>query len=391
VARALIVCSDMRKARSRGWLGLLGLLGPGLLAACVGAAPPTPGGDDDVVDDAPVQVQRVSGKAMDYFVAGTSLQGASLATDGIDPPRLGTSSADGAFVIDDLPVGSQLFFSVSRTGYRPTRNLVAIADAAVVQDLYLMSAVDIGRQYATDGGKTPKAGTAFVVADLQRNNGTPLSGIPLTSVKLVDAANAPVAGVIGPYSFGATGDITPAATQTEAHGGKARVAFLDVPAGRFSLKVTFTDGQGQQQTISTPITTAADGATLVRSGGASSTAGGGGTGGGGGSPANPRFVADIFPRLQTAANNGRGCANCHAVNGVGSVAVFNALATDVLAAMKAKPGMIDLTTPASSLLLTKPLYEAPPAVQNHPNATFVDATDPDYKLMLLWIQQGALP
>jgi len=29
-------------------------------------------------------------------------------------------------------------------------------------------------------------------------------------------------------------------------------------------------------------------------------------------------------------------------------------------------------------------------VQNHPNATFVDANDPDYKRILLWIQQGAL-
>jgi hypothetical protein len=382
----------MRNARSPGRLGLLGFLGPGLVAACVGGAPPPTGDDDDNPGDVPAQVQRVSGKAMDYFVAGTPLTGVTLASDGIDPPLMVTSAADGAFAVDEVPVGSQLFFSASRTGYRPTRNLVAIADAAVVQDVYLMSAVDISRQYATDGGKTPKAGTAFVVADLQRNNGTPLSGVPLTSVKLVDTANAPVAGVIGPYSFGATGDIAPVVTQTEAHGGKARVAFLDVPAGRFSLKVTFTDGQGQQQTITTPVTTVADGATLVRSGGTGSTVGGGGTGaGGGGPPANPRFVADIFPRLQTAANGGRGCANCHTVGGIGSVAVFNALAADVLASMKAKTGLLDLAAPANSLLLTKPLYEAPPAVQNHPNATFVDATDPDYKLILLWLQQGALP
>jgi len=109
-----------------------------------------------------------------------------------------------------------------------------------------------------------------------------------------------------------------------------------------------------------------------------------------GSPAAPRFTADIYPRLQTAANGGRGCANCHTVGGQGAVAVFNALPSDVLAALKAKPGLLDLTTPANSLLLTKPLYEQPPLVQNHPNATFVDANDPDYKRILLWIQQGAL-
>jgi hypothetical protein len=382
----------MHSLRSLGLLGLLGLLGPGLLAACVGGAPPPPDDGDDEPTDVPAQVQRVSGKAMDYFVPGTPLQGATLTTDGIDPPRMATSATDGAFAMDDVPVGSQLFFSAARANYRPTRNQVAVADAAVVQDVYLMSTTDINRQYASDGGKTPAAGRAFVVADLQRNNGTPLAGVPLTSVKLVDAANAPAPGVIGPYSFGATGDIAPAATQTEAHGGKARVAFLDVPAGRFSLKVTYLDGQGQQQTLTTPVTTVEGGATLVRAGG---TGGGGGTaggaGGGGGGTLNPRFATDVFPRLQTAANGGRGCANCHAVGGQGAVAVFNALPTDVLAALKAKPGLLDLATPANSLLLTKPLYEAPPAPQNHPNATFVDATDPDYKLILLWIQQGAQP
>jgi hypothetical protein len=381
----------MRNLRSLGPLGLLGLLGPGVLAACVGEAPPPPGtgdGDDDP-GDVPAQVQRVSGKALDYFVPATALQ-ATLTTDGIDPPRTATSATDGAFAIDELPVGSQLFFSAARAGYRPTRNLVAIADAAVVQDVYLMSTTDINRQYAT-AGKTPVAGRAFVVADLQRNNGTPLAGVPLTSIKLVDAANAPVAGVLGPYIFGATGDIAPAATQTETHGGKTRVAFLDVPAGRASLQVTFLDGAGQQQTLTTPVTTVADGATLVRSGGTGGTGGtAGGTGGGGGA-LNPRFTTDVFPRLQTAANGGRGCANCHTVGGLGAIAVFNALPTDVLAALKAKPGLLNLTTPADSLLLSKPLYEAPPALQNHPNATFVDANDPDYKLILLWIQQGAQP
>jgi hypothetical protein len=379
----------MRTARS---LGLLGLLGSGLLAACVGGAPPPVTGDDDVddPDGAPAQAQRVSGTAMDYFVPGTPLQGVALVTDGIDPPRMATTSAGGGFAIADLPVGSQLFFSASRSGYRPTRNQIAIADAAVEQDIYLMSMTDVNRQYAT-GGKTPAAGRAFVVAELQRPNGTPLTGVLLTSIKLVGAADAPVPGVFGPYSFGATGDIAPAVTQTETHGGKARVAFLDVPAGSFSLKVTFQDGQGLPQTLTAPITTVADGATLVRAGGMGDTGGGTGAGGGGAGTPTPRFAADIFPRLQTAANGGRGCANCHTAGGLGAIAVLNTLPADVLAALKAKPGLLDLATPANSLLLTKPLYEPAPAPQNHPNATFVDGNDADYKLILLWIQQGAQP
>jgi len=362
-------------------------LGLVLLAACVGEAPPLPDQQDTGDAEPASQAERVSGKALDYFVASTPLQGVTLVTDGIDPPLTTTSSADGAFVFQAVPVGSQLFVSAARAGYRPTRNLVTVDDAAVAQDLYVMSAADINRQYAT-AGRTPTAGRAFVAADLLRNNGTPLTGVPLTGVKLVDAAGAPAAGVLGPYVLGDTGDVVLGPTQTEAHGGKARVAFLDVPAGSLSLKVTFLDGQGQSQSLTTPVTTAADGATLVRSGGTGS----GSTGQAGGTnPAAPRFATDVYPRLQTAANGGRGCANCHTVGGLGAIAVFNALPSDVLAALKAKAGLLDLAAPAKSLLLTKPLYELPPAVQNHPNATFVDPSDPDYKLILLWIQQGAQP
>jgi hypothetical protein len=323
---------------------------------------------------------------MDYFVANTPLQGAELASDGIVPQLVAASAADGAFSFDTVPVGSQVFFSASRGNYRPTRNLVEIADAAVEQDLYLMSIADINRQYATDGGKTPTPGRAFVIAELYRGDGTPLTGIPLLDVTLVDGTDAPVPNVIGPYVLGANGDIVPVGpTQTELHNGKARVAFLDVPVGSFSLKVKLVDGGGEPQTITTPVTTAIDGATLVRAGGR------GGPGAPtGGTPLNPRFAMDVFPRLQTAANGGRGCANCHTVGGLGAIAVFNALPADVLASLKAKPGLIDLASPADSLLLTKPLYEPPPALQNHPNATYVDANDPDYKVILLWIQQGAL-
>jgi hypothetical protein len=363
-------------------------LGLVVLAACVGEAPPLPDPQDTGADQPASQVERVSGKALDYFVASTPLQGVTLVTDGIDPPLMVTSSTDGGFVLPTVPVGSQLFVSASRASYRPTRNLVTVTDAAVAQDLYVMSTADINRQYAT-AGKTPTAGRAFVVADLLRNNGTPLTGVPLTSVKLVDAAGAPVAGALGPYVLGDTGDIALGPTQTEAHAGKARVALLDVPAGSFSLKVAFVDGQGQTQTLTTPVTTAADGATLVRSGGTSTDTGTTGSTGGT-NLASPRFATDVYPRLQTAANGGRGCANCHTVGGLGAVAVFNALPADVLATLKAA-GLIDLTAPAKSLLLTKPLYELPPAVQNHPNATFVDTSDPDYKLILLWIQQGAQP
>jgi hypothetical protein len=351
----------------------LGLL---LLAACPGEAPPPPTPDSG---EAPIQSQRVSGKAMDYF-ASTPLQGAELTSDGVDPELRSTSGADGGFAFEEVPIGSQVFFSATRTSYRPTRNTaVTIAGDAVTQDLYLMSSADIGRRYAT-AQKTPTPGRAFVVAELQRESGAPLTGVPLADVKLLDGAGAALPGLIGPYLLNDAGDIVLAATQTDAFAGKVRVAFLDVPPGALSLEVAYLDGQ--PQTLTASVKVAADGATIIRAGGA--------IGGPGGNAANPRFAQNVYPRLQTAANGGLGCANCHTIGGIAAIAPFNVLASDVLAALKAKPGMIDAATPANSALLKKPLYEAT-GPQDHPNATFVDGNDPNYKLFLLWIQQGAQP
>ncbi len=86
---------------------MLASLGFVLLAACVGEAPPDQDlGDGGVDQPAPAaQVERVTGKAMDYFVANTPLQGVALATDGINPQLTTTSATDGAFTFPMVPGG----------------------------------------------------------------------------------------------------------------------------------------------------------------------------------------------------------------------------------------------------------------------------------------------
>ena len=68
---------------------------------------------------------------------------------------------------------------------------------------------------------------------------------------------------------------------------------------------------------------------------------------------------------------------------------FDLPAADVLAAMQARIGVIDLATPPASRLLTMPLYEVPP--DTHPNATFATTDDPIYQKWLRWIEGGAQP
>ena len=352
------------------------------LIACVGKAPKAVD-DPDAGVDAPVETGLLySGVTKDYFTAATPMADATITSDGVTPPMTATSGAAGEFSIEHIPTGSVIFFSVAHASYRPTRNVpVTIGDMAVTQDLYMMASADVDRQYLKANATPVGAGKAFLTVELERNNGMPLEGIPLANITLVDAAGAPVPGIVGPFFYGSTGDVDPALTTATVFNGTSRAAILDLPPGNFTLKVVHPNGTGGDQTLTVPITAVADGATLAVTGGAG--------GGGGGMVTSPKFSTDIYPRLQKAAAGGLGCATCHTLGGpAGGVLKFDDPADLTLTNMKALPGVIDLVTPASSLFLTYPLYE--PAPYNHPNATFVDINDPDYKLFLTWIQQGAL-
>jgi hypothetical protein len=375
-------------------LAAVGLL---LTAGCPGtslddATPDGGGVDADVTSDAaPDPVVTLSGKTLDYFAPAQAMDNVALASDGLDPAVTVTSAVGGAYELANLPTGSTFYVSAVRTLYRPTRSApITIAAEPVTQDIYLMTLADVARQYATTNNPLV-AGKAFFAAELQRANGMPMIDVLLTDITLVDALDAPVPGVKGPYVFGSAGDVDPLLTTTAAYGGTSRIAFLDVPPGTYSLKVNYTDGGGAIKTVTTSAMFAADGATIALSKPAGGMGGGGGGGGGGMNPAqilNPKFGTDIYPLLQRASAGGLGCGNCHTATGQAAVLPFDGGAQITLDLMKARPGVIDLVAPADSLFLTKPLYE--PAPVNHPNATFIDINDEYYKLFLRWITQGAL-
>lgn len=387
--------SVRREPTMRTFISLTSV-GVAVLVGCAGQAPGGPGGggDDAVdvdagVDAVPETGQRLTGKTLDYFTANTPMADATITSDGVSPQMTATSLVGGEFAIDGVPTGSKVYFSVARALYRPTRNVpVTVEGAAVEQNLYMMTIADVNRQYATAGLPPPAAtgGKAILIAELQKNNGMPLDGIAPTDVTLLDANNVAVPGISVPLFMGAV-DVDPALTTATIVNGRSRVAILDVPPGNHTLKVTYpAGGGGGITTITVPVMTVADGATLAVAGGMM----GGGGGGGGGAITNPTFGVHIYPKLQKAAAGGLGCANCHTAGAVAAgVIQYDLGATATLDAMKLRPGLINLLAPAESLLLTKPLYE--PAPYNHPNATFIDINDLDYKLILLWITQGALP
>ena len=319
---------------------------------------------------------------MDYFT-GDPLAAAAVTTDGLTPALATTSGADGAYSID-VAVGSKLFADISHASFRTSRSsIISVADVDLTENLYALASADVTRQFSSVG-VTQVSGT-IVAIDLQKDNGDPFTGLALTAITLVDPNNLAVAGVNGPFFFGAAGDLDPAVVTSTAYGvtPRARAAFLNVPAGSYTVITTFNDGAAR--TYKTPIVVDAGGATITLSGGANANLTAAST------ITDPSFATDIYPRLQKAAKGGLGCGNCHTAGGLGAVLPYdNADPAVTLAAIKAAANVINATTPAASRFLTYPLYETTPP-QNHPNATFLDVNDPNYKLFLLWITNGTKP
>lgn len=117
------------------------------------------------------------------------------------------------------------------------------------------SAPDIRRQYAVID-RTPTAGTGVVYATLVDTTGAALVGVALADIHLLDATSQPAG--LGPYVFGMAGDIVDPSvlSVTTAFDGRSRVAFLDVPVGRFTLTISFSSG-GTTVTRSAQVVTTA--------------------------------------------------------------------------------------------------------------------------------------
>jgi hypothetical protein len=203
----------------------------------------------------------LSGQVRDYF-SNAGLAGVILAFSD-QPPIAGvTSSASGAYEFTGLLPNGDITVFASLANYRTTRNERVIwTTGSVTADQAVVSAVDVNRQYS-GLGRTAVAGTAVVFVTLVDAAGQPHTGIPVTDITLNATGGAPVG--VGPFIFGSGGDVVSNATLsvTTAFGGRARIAFLDVPPGSATLSVAFTSGTVQTKTIT--VNTSAGGATLVR-------------------------------------------------------------------------------------------------------------------------------
>jgi hypothetical protein len=345
-------------------------------------APPTPdaGGGGDTPDAAPpaVPTYDVSGKTMDYGSLDVLPQ-ISLVTEGMTPPMQAISDIAGLYTLPGVGAGNAFILRASAAAnfVTTTNPGVTVLDQNVTLDVYVVSAPLRDRQYATVN-VTMTPGASLAISTLENLDGTPWAGVPLTGITLVDMAGQPVPGIAGPYFIGQNGDVDPALTVSTPFGNRgARVAFLNVPTGQHVLKVSYelTPG-GPIANAQGPVMAFDDGATVTRTI-HDPAADGGGT---------PKFATEVYPIFQKASKGGQDCASCHTAGGLGAVLVLDDGADQVFARLTGNLQYVNLATPADSLILRRPLYETPP---DHPNATWLDATNPYYVKVLRWIQGGA--
>ena len=325
-------------------------------------------GDDPAV---PPQVLTVDGAIVDYFVF-SRIPSAAIATVGLAPERAASADAAGAFLFVDVPAAGLFRARVTPPGGRhlPTLNEeVALADHSITHDLYALSIADVDRQYATVGSARD-LGSGTVIVDLRDAADQPLEGVAATALSLRPTVGGDSRA---PRFLGALGDVDPAAVHSQAFGGRARAVFLGVPPGEWTLQLDCT-ACTPAGSATVPVAVEANAVTLAR---ATSTPAG---------TAQPlTFVGDIYPLLQSGARGGAGCANCHTAGGFASLLPYDGSVSDTYRAIMAA-GVVDIAAPAASPLLTRPLYEVP---ADHPNATWLSTSHPDYQRVLAWIGQGA--
>lgn len=353
---------------------------PPILASILLASFCSSCGGDDGGDDgggggggadagADVSTYSVTGSVVD-FTTGEPLDSATVSTNGLSPaPTISTTGAD--FTVEGVAPHSVFYLLAgSPPDYRNTySNAIDVREsdlsgviAEAISEAYL---ADLIEGFAVE----PAAGTGVLLARVVDEAGTELEGIP--------AAAFALEGADGPYFLDADRQPAPALEATSASG---YVVFFDVPPGDAAVAAA----PGSDYTMTMAVSPVA--ATAVTLGAVEVLRGEEPL------PEDVSFSGQVVPIFED-----RGCTLCHSGGGPGKDlgnlhldGGENLIYRELTEELSPKHGVprVNLESPAESLLLTQPSREEPP--DDHPNVTFASPQDPDYRILLVWIQEGAL-
>jgi hypothetical protein len=317
----------------------------------------------------------VIGRVID-FESGQPFTGmASLSTTGLTPPPVVSVKAD-EFVLEGVPAHSVIYLLAG--GMPDGHNTFSPPVGVEAADVTGVAAATLKESSLTAMsmafGVTPKPGTGMLLVHAVDSQRTPQAGVPANAIT--------VAGGLGPYFLDPNRKPAAASKSTSTSGW---LVYFDVAPGVAQIAVP-PEGGFTGSPAAAPM--AADVVTISELVLSRSTS----------APPNPTtppkrvsLTQDVVPIFTR-----RGCINCHSGNGPGrdlggltlnssAQVAYRELTQEVSANFKAV--RVNLQEPAKSLVLTMPSVEVPADV--HPTATFASTADPDYRLILGWIQQGA--
>jgi hypothetical protein len=337
-----------------------------LVASCgEGADEPGP------MEPDPTAAYSVSGTVIDLETGVAIDSAASITVDGVSPAP-SVTAAGAEFTIDNVPANSTFsLLAGSPPTYRATYNTaVEVGNEDVTGlELFTVSEEYLG-ELAIAFGVTPTPGTGTIIARALGEDGAPYAGLP------GDVFDLP-AQIAGPFFLDA--ELQPDATLAETS-ASGFVVLFDVAPGLVSFgsleaaeyAVTMPDSPVAATTVTYAELSVVDGQVVL--------------------PSNISFENDVAMIFET-----RGCVNCHDGGGPGkdlgglhlngsAEKMYKEVVEEVSPSYAVL--RIDRNTPEASLLLTMPSFEDPP--DSHPFATFTGAGDPDYQIIKIWIEEGAL-
>jgi len=204
----------------------------------------------------------VAGNAIDYFTNGAVAEARVIAR-GLLPELAGTSDSAGRYAFSGQAAGNELFVTVADLdGFADTSSgPFRITTAPLTLTASAAATADLNRQY-TNVGLTPSAGSAVVIVHLLDATRGPLEMVPVADLVLIGDDGAPKG--LGPFFFGPDGDIKPQEelSVSRSFDGRARAAFLNVPAGDYTLQLTAPGSRTGLQRVTARVR-AAGGASIV--------------------------------------------------------------------------------------------------------------------------------
>jgi hypothetical protein len=219
---------------------------------------------------------------------------------------------------------------------------------------------------ATAFGVTPAASDGILLARVVDAQGAPVAGVDAAAFQIGNGG-----AVEGPFFLDENRQAAPGLAETSASG---YVVFFALSPGLTG--VTAADGSGL--TLDMPLSPVVAGAVTLADVAVVEKAPG--------VPVAVSFATDIVPIFAR-----RGCDACHSGGGIGKdlggLMLDGSVNKIYSELVEERPGRVNLLMPETSYVLTLPSREDP--ADRHPNVTFASALDPDYLLLLGWIQQGA--